>query len=214
MPTRRCPSTAHSREQGRARYRAPPERSHMDGLRFDNFTKSLGAATSRRRALKVLAGAGAGSVMALVGADRAGAIAPGRCRNAGTVCRQDIECCSGFCDPTTLLCACAPGSNVFPSTGACVPACASNEVFNAQTCRCECPGQRCNGVCCTSGQVCSAPFAGCCTNPTLCTSTNDCCPGFFCRNPSKGSGVCTACASLMCQTSANCCEGFVCVKGA
>jgi len=185
----------------------------MDGLQFDNFTKSLGAATSRRQAIKVLAGAGAGSVMALVGADRAHAIAPGRCRKEGTVCRQNLECCSSFCDPTTLRCACAPGSNVCPSTGACVAACGRNEVFNPQTCRCECPGQTCNGTCCATGQVCSAPFAGCCTNPTVCVDANDCCPGFFCSG-SKGGGVCTTCTARLCKTSAECCQNFVCVKGA
>jgi len=187
----------------------------MEGSRFDDFTMSLSTATSRRQALKVLAGAGAGGVMALVSADRAGAITPGRCRKEGTVCRQSAECCSNFCDPRTLRCACSPGSNVCPSTGACVPACASNEVFNPETCRCECPpAQQCGGVCCASGQVCSQPFGGCCRNPTICTATSECCPGFFCQNPIKGTGTCTPCGNIMCKTSAECCTDFVCVKGA
>ncbi len=183
----------------------------MDGFHFDDFTRSLSTTTSRRQALKLLAGAGVGSVMTLVGA-RGASAEPGRCRTEGTVCREHTECCSGFCDPRTLRCACSPGSNVCPSTGACVEPCGPNEVFNPTTCQCECPGAVCGGVCCAAGQICT-DFGQCCANPTFCRTTDECCPGFFCSGGGKGSGTCRPCAGLMCKAGAECCPGYVCVAG-
>jgi hypothetical protein len=186
----------------------------MDGPKFDDFTKSLSTTTSRRQALKLFAAAGGGSVLSLVMPGRASAIAPGRCRKNGTICRQHEECCSNFCDPATLRCACAPGAEVCPSTGTCVPACTGGKVFNTQTCQCECPPgfTECGGACCSSAQVCIRN-AGCCTNPTTCTSSSECCPDYRCALVGKESRICMPCAGQACFTSSTCCPGFVCVNG-
>jgi hypothetical protein len=163
----------------------------MDDSSFDDLTKSLSKATSRRQALKVIAGAVGGAVLAILPGGAALAIAPGRCRRNSTPCRQSIECCSGFCDPVSQQCACEPGSIVCPSSGACVPACEPTEVFNAATCQCE--------------RVC---FPG-----EPCIQNSDCCQGFTCRTSKGGQGVCMpgTCANPdICATSAACCPGFFC----
>lgn len=188
----------------------------MNDLKFDDMTKAMSTTTSRRQALKLLVTSGAGGVLALVGAGGASAIAPGRCRKNGTVCRQNIECCSEYCDPATLQCACTPGAQVCPSTGACVPACTGTQVFNPQTCRCECPTgtTACGDTCCSSTQTCTS--LGCCRNPTTCTQDSQCCPDFFCDNPpTGGAGVCRTCVGQLCnaKTGSGCCSGYVCVKG-
>jgi CXCXC repeat len=188
----------------------------LNDLKFDEMTKAMSETTSRRQALKLLVTSGAGGMLALVGAGGAQAIAPGRCRKNGTVCRQHIECCSEFCDPATLQCACTPGAEVCPGTGACVPACTGTQVFNPETCRCECPAGTtpCGSTCCTSTQTCTSGV--CCQNPTTCSQTSDCCPESFCNRGPKGElGVCQPCAGLMCdaKTGTGCCEGFVCLKG-
>ena len=188
----------------------------MNDLRFDEVTKAMSGTTSRRQALKLMMTTGAGGVLALVGAGGAGAIAPGRCRRNDTVCRQHIECCSGYCDPATLRCACTPGAEVCPSTGTCVPACSGTQVFNPATCRCECPTgtTACGDTCCTSTQSCTQGV--CCQNPTTCFTETECCPGFFCSGLGpKGGGVCTPCLNQVCstKTGSTCCPGFVCLKG-
>jgi hypothetical protein len=187
----------------------------LEELRFDEMTKAMSTTTSRRHALKLLVTTSAGGVLALVGAGGAKAIAPGRCRKNGTVCRQHIECCSEFCDPATLRCACAPGAQLCESTDTCVPACTGTQVFNPTTCRCECPTgtTACGGTCCAPSQTCTSGV--CCQNPTLCDSSSDCCPGFFCAPGPKGTGVCTPCLNQVCggKTGASCCPGFACVNG-
>jgi hypothetical protein len=188
----------------------------LNDLKFDEATKLLSTTTSRRQALKLMMTTGAGGVLALVGAGGAGAIAPGRCRKNGTTCRQNIECCSEYCDPATLQCACTPGAEVCPSTGACVPACTGTQVFNTQTCKCECPSgtTACGDTCCTSTQTCTS--GTCCQNPTSCFDQNDCCPNYFCSGlTTKGVGVCAPCLNQVCstKTGSGCCPGYVCVKG-
>jgi hypothetical protein len=86
---------------------------------FDELTRDLGAATSRRQALKAL-GAAVGGLLALGAAD---ASAKKHCRPNGTKCHQHKHCCSGICDPTTHTCrapllGCSGGcSNVGSSCG-------------------------------------------------------------------------------------------------
>jgi hypothetical protein len=163
----------------------------MDDLSFDELTKSLSQTTSRRQALKLVAGAFGGAILAMV-PGAALAIAPGRCRNNGSPCRQAIECCSSYCDPISEQCACTPGSIVCPSSGDCVPGCQPSEVFNPDTCECQCVG-----------------FEG-----TPCVQNSDCCSGFHCEQLGKGGQrVCTSgeCVNPpACQTTFNCCPGFFC----
>jgi hypothetical protein len=204
-------SEKHIRAAARPRRRG----DRLDGLKFDEMTKAMSMTTSRRQALKLLVTTSAGGMLALVGAGGAKGILPGRCRNNGTVCRQHLECCSEFCDPLTLQCACSPGAELCPSSDTCVPACTGTQVFNTETCRCECPTgfTECGSTCCSSAQVCT--HGVCCQNPTTCDSTSDCCPDFYCRNGGKGGpGVCTPCLDATCSSTTGCCDGFVCVGGA
>jgi hypothetical protein len=189
----------------------------LDESRFDELTKAMSATTSRRQALKLLVTTSAGGMLALVGAGGAKAILPGRCRRNGTVCRQHLECCSEFCDPLTLECACSPGAQLCTPTDTCVPACSGTQVFNPETCRCECPDgfTACGSTCCAPSQTCTSGV--CCQNPTVCSSPTDCCPGFFCTlgGPKGGAGVCTPCLNQVCdpKTGGGCCPDFVCVGG-
>jgi hypothetical protein len=161
---------------------------------FDQLTRKLSTTTSRRHALKIFGLATVGGVTSLVGAGSARA-APGRCFNGGHGCRQNEECCSKFCDPTTATCACAPGTYMCPDTGICV-SCPSGYVFNATTCECECP----------AGTI---PVNGtCCANPLQCSVSSDCCPGFRCD---PKTGRCMPCTNPpACKSSAECCSGYVC----
>ena len=66
----------------------------MDGRRFDAWTRGL-AGTSRRGALRVLAGGLLATPLALVGGrDAAAQIV--ECGRRGDVCVRERDCCSGF----------------------------------------------------------------------------------------------------------------------
>lgn len=73
----------------------------MDGNRFDDLTRALGAGTSRRRALKLLGGGLAGGAFTLFGRARTDAFV---CRQSGATCLKDAQCCSGFCYQETHRC--------------------------------------------------------------------------------------------------------------
>jgi hypothetical protein len=88
-------------------------------------------------------------------------------------CLASTDCCSGFCDPSTSLCAppCIPDGVSCTSSGAC-----------------------CSGTCDpstgTCGPVCLGGVAG-----QPCTTTADCCPGLFCDTSVDasvvvGAGIC------------------------
>src|SRR5213083_2734004 len=182
----------------------------MNYLDFDELSKAVSTSTSRRQAIKLFGATTVGGVLSLVGAGGATAAAPGRCRNAGTVCRQNEECCSHFCDPSTARCACAPGTFTCPSTGICVT-CSPGQTFNPTTCACECPAgtTACGNQCCVAGQVCAA--GACCTNPLTCSGSSDCCSGFRCDIKL---GRCVPCTNPpSCKTSSQCCAGFICAQG-
>jgi len=193
----------------------------MTEPRFEELSKALTTTTSRRQAMKIFGATAIGGVMSLVGAGGAGAIAPGRCRKGGTTCRQNLECCSNFCDPSTGRCACPSGTFECPSSGICVGPCGPGQVFNPTTCACECPagtttcgqtccttGQTCcSGTCCPRGQVCAN--GACCINPLTCTTNSDCCTSYRCVK-----GLCQPCTNPpTCKSSAECCSGYVCAQG-
>lgn len=198
----------------------------MTDLTFAERSKELSRTSSRRKALKLLGAATAAGFVTLVTPGRAGAASPGQCRLAGHVCRQNSDCCSGFCDPSTATCACGPGTFECPSTGICVGPCPDGQVFNATTCQCECPSGTttcgtaccathetcCSGTCCPAGQVCAG--GACCINPVTCTATSQCCTGFKCTGTAARPGVCQPCTNpTRCSARTPCCSGFVCAAG-
>ena len=80
----------------------------MDSTRFDDFTKVLATATSRRQALKAIADTVMGGMLGLSGIGKVFAAAPcsrDQCRNR--------DCCPGlFCDQTAHTCvSCIPSGH-------------------------------------------------------------------------------------------------------
>jgi hypothetical protein len=84
----------------------------MDDRRFDQMTRSLVGATNRRDFMRRLLGvAGASGVAVVLGGRGAEAARrgysgpstpptlPGPCRDLGTYCVANAQCCDGFCVP-------------------------------------------------------------------------------------------------------------------
>src|SRR5688500_13679000 len=79
----------------------------MDAKRFEELSRRVGAAGSRRGAVKVLAGALLGSALLDQTLEPASAQIPiVNCRPPGQKCRRDVQCCSTRCK--NRLCQCAP----------------------------------------------------------------------------------------------------------
>jgi hypothetical protein len=171
----------------------------MQDTQFDQLSKTLAQATSRRQALKLFAASGVGGAFALFGAEGAGAV--GRCKQGGYKCRQNSECCSGFCDPSTSACAC-PAGQVECANGRCL-SCSGARFANAATCTCDCAvGTTPCGTsaCCPSGTPCcdAGTFEQCCAAPNTCSAcpgtpgVSLCCPpGTQCRLTPVGSFTCS-----------------------
>src|SRR5688500_9243708 len=107
----------------------------MDPKSFDELSKSLATSVSRRHAIRIIGTTAATGVAALFGARSGFANHNHPCRDAGSTCRSNAECCTGVC--RDFHCACAPGTVL--CQGECVPACVPPRVFAMQTCTCECP---------------------------------------------------------------------------
>jgi hypothetical protein len=139
----------------------------MHDGRFDELTKLGAAPVSRRKAMKAFLVGGATGAVALLQAPSVEAT-PGRCRKVKAICRQDYECCSNFCDPTTGRCACAPGTSFCAQSRQCVRCRgAGPAAFNPDTCQCECD---------RVGKVNCDPFT-CCED--LANTDTNCCPGYY-----------------------------------
>jgi hypothetical protein len=199
--------------------------------RFDVFTKIFAGEGSRREMIRRFGGLIAGASLVSAAGCEAAATgppapglrpgeplmqdAPGRCRRNGHKCRESVECCSNFCDPSTARCTCGPFSQVCPQTDLCVPGCPPTQVFNPQTCKCDCrPGfETCGGDQFQGEFCCSTPFTRCCRNPNgfdgCCPTASSCCFGTFftaCCPPT----VPLCCSSPIgdvtcCPTGAVCC---------
>jgi hypothetical protein len=199
--------------------------------RFDLFTKIFAGEGSRRDMIRRFGGLIAGaSVVSAAACERSPTSpqaagpspgeplfqfgdAPGRCRRNGHRCRENAECCSNYCDPTTARCTCGPFSELCPQTDICVPACRPPRVFNSQTCKCECPTgfETCGDPSFQGEFCCASQFTRCCDHPSgfdaCCPNTYSCCFGSF---------FTTCCPpDYRCCTSptgdANCCPpGFTC----
>ena len=189
----------------------------MDASKFDELTKVLAQPTSRRQAFKVAAAAAAGGLLGLGRLDRAGAVGDPRgscppipCQSSGAFCTNSAPCCSGFCNPQTLLC---EGPTPCQARGgACSGSCAC------------CPGSTCvNGTCVsriasgTTGPpgVCGANFS---TGSTAfaCGSAGS---GCVCAKSVEGRSACVEnlCTGVACSSSSQCVtqfgRGAICVTG-
>jgi hypothetical protein len=112
----------------------------MDGPRFDDLTRVLGAAGSRRAVLRAVAVA----ALSAVGLRRVEAANAQACLALGAGCRPNDACCSGECH--ARKCRCRP--NQQRCGDACFDPCPAGLVRDA-TCACVCPGDTvpCDGAC-------------------------------------------------------------------
>src|SRR5438105_5465053 len=128
------------------------ERTEMDPSKFDDLTKALATATSRRQALKTIAATTLGSILGL---SRLGtAFGAPKCHGQGTGCDTTSQCCSG------LVC----------TNGKCTPCEGLGQ-------SCTSDSQCCSGFC--SSSICGGAGV-CCGVLTPCTSDSDCCCGGLC----------------------------------
>src|SRR5690348_8911201 len=114
----------------------------MEPSRFDDLSKALATAASRRQALKTIAATTLGGILGLSGI---GNVFAKPCTPIGKHCNSKTVCCSGAsCNPTTRKCACPSGTTLL--NGACCP--------NANVCGSTCLAAPCdacstcqNGAC-------------------------------------------------------------------
>ncbi len=210
----------------------------MDSSRFDELTKALARATSRRQALKTLAATVLGGMLDLGGIGTAFA----NCKPNDIGCNTNSQCCSGGCCHgtctdlnTTSNCgrcgntctgttpACCSGACTDLSTdpnncGSCRHVCRADETCQSGQCA-PCKGlqQACTspGQCCDTGQgktICAPTKGGggrCCNEPGgSCSSPYDCCGSQACSN---GTCQCTR-SGGDCVFDFECCSG-VCSNG-
>jgi hypothetical protein len=87
----------------------------MDAKRFEEMSRWVAAAPTRRQALKVLAAGVAAAALAGIRSQpsEAGSIIQG-CRMVGQRCDNDDNCCTGFCPQSQRRCGCLlTGDNCF-----------------------------------------------------------------------------------------------------
>jgi hypothetical protein len=190
----------------------------MDDNRFDDLTKSLAAATSRRQVFKRLGSTLAAAISGVVGIEQGTEAAT--CANSGNSCNAQ-KCCKGS------ICVGKPGSRV------CCPqkqACGSNTC--CPTCF-KCSGNTCvadtnqNGKHCDDGNPCTnndvcrrgicagTPIAGC----VQCARDTDCgniavgpCQEAFC-SPAGTCNVRSASDGTGCNDNNPCTTNDVCTNG-
>jgi hypothetical protein len=165
----------------------------VDGRRFDDLTRVLGGAVSRRGLARGVAATAVAGLLTRFGVRPAEAA----CTKFGKPCGTPGQCCSGACSGG--ICRCAAGEVV--CTGrrgpTCVPACPAGQVLGAG-CRCYCEG---------SGELPVHGICGCLATGETCTKDTHCCSGVC----SDYSGTCAdGCLpnGVQCLESGDCCSGF------
>jgi len=111
----------------------------MDSQRFDDVFRTLAAATSRRRILKLLAGGAISSAVALLRPDGADAA----CRALRQPCTRGTQCCTGRCSARGR-CVCPVGRQRCGDR--CCPA--GKDCCNFSCSICTAPDQGCIAVIC------------------------------------------------------------------
>jgi hypothetical protein len=196
----------------------------MEGSRFDDLARSIGASRSRRQLFRTIVAGAAGSVATVIGMRRAGAdggdpldSTPGGqadCSAFGAACAVDTECCGGFC--IGGFCGCGlntecPGADVCQD-GVCVPAtcqgdnwCGSGQVCCDGVCE---MGECCDDLDCPGAEVCAAGGDGSSACVTVsCSADVDCGTGQFCCGGVCEIGACCSSGQLKCDDGAcaECC---------
>jgi hypothetical protein len=171
----------------------------MEPSRFDELTKALATATSRRQALKTIAATTIGSILGLSGIGTVFAKPP-KCHRNGLGCDTNSQCCSGYCDPTTSKCAPPPceglqqpctSASQCCDTGQGKTTCEEN-FENGPTVCCNTPGGSCSmgGLDCCGQTRCIGGTCQCNGTGDFCQYNTDCCSG-TCNNSGPGTlGTC------------------------
>ncbi len=138
----------------------------MEPSRFDELTKTLATATSRRQALKTFATTALGGILGL---GDLGTVFAKPCKPNGIGCNVGNQCCSGGCCHGTCT-----DLNTTSNCGSCRTTCDTNQVCQS-------------GRCCLSNGA-TFPFncgPGCCIGTPCCSeyvsndgSTCTCIPPF------------------------------------
>ena len=151
----------------------------MEPSRFDELTKALATATSRRQALKTIAATTLGGILGLAGVGSAFAMPT--CKPNGHGCGTNKQCCSGFCDHTRNICVACPPGTVQLSNGTCAIDCATSTCPNQANGTCFCYlDEESQIIYCASTSGSNKP----------CASDSECPLGEFCGSGSP-TGFCT-----------------------
>ena len=158
----------------------------MDGRRFDAVAKVM-AATSRRGALRALAGGALAGALGLVAPGHAGAKHFG-CRDVGKPCSRGGQCCSGRCKGPKGKETCRAHHR-----GTCT---ASQDICD----QVDFPGSRCNGsgaadecLCYTTtggARFCGRPSSEFCLPEESCRRDRECGPDGACVDAGAACGPC------------------------
>jgi len=149
------------------------------------LVEGLTAFATRRGFLQTAASACGAFGLALLGADVASGVS--------------AYCCGLCLSPSTCTsCACTWSWTCVYGGDGCTYSC--TECFQAGGCCCD----GCSGVICSQVRQVSCPQS--CVNPSSCTSTGDCCPGYLCD---CGHGCSTFCypTGSGCDYDCECCSG-------
>ncbi len=166
----------------------------LDTNRFDQLTKELATARSRRGVLKILAGAAFALGVTGIKARTTRA----QCGNRGDTCTAQPDCCGslncldGLCGGPQAGCS-GPEENCSLDSeccgrltcidGACGGPSAGCTFANDA---CESDDECCGRLTCVESGVCGGPSAGCAADAESCTVNGDCCGSLYCEG-----GFCT-----------------------
>lgn len=188
----------------------------MDGDRFDAVTKALAGASTRRGALRLLAGGALAGALARLDPGGAAAqdVGAAHCVPNGTICtgRKRLgtrhrhscrDCCSGFTRVgagAARRCSCRPDG---VSCGGSAAKCCSGVCGADGTC--GDPGAACRaGEQCSGGRCCPTGSGACPGNPVGCLSPETCSNGGPVCCSELGQG-----AAILCGTpEGQCPEGY------
>jgi hypothetical protein len=186
----------------------------MDGQRFDALTRVMAAGTTRRSALRAIAGLATG----IVSRRGARAKAQATCPLPGEACSGSNLCCEGTVCLNGTCCSfdgdscngvpsnCCSGICDVGGSGLCVQACIQEGHHCGNPGDFCCEGLICNETSCVSPDTCLALGEECfqdrdCCDPNICSEN-------LCSSPDCGGD------GVGCEDSGDCCGILECVSGA
>jgi hypothetical protein len=187
----------------------------MDPSKFDELTKALATATSRRQALKTIAATTFGSILGLSGIGTA--FGKPKCHRNGLGCDTNSQCCSGYCkNGEKCTCPPAPACNGYcpcPSGQICLhgSCCANANVCGSTCLTAPCDSSQCQKCDPTSGTCVGCPSGQTCLNGSCCANANVC--GSTCLTAPCDASQCQKCDSTTGTCVSSCTSGQTCLNG-